>query len=1020
MQKLNKYYKKILAIFVFITFFCNLFSFTSFAEEQDGPDLEIYDVIFPDNSWKIYEDEEVEFIVQIRNVEAEGTGESRNISVGELIEVSLKIDGSIVKTNSTTTGLNVGDTKYLNLSWVATIGSRLQRNVEIWVNYREIIEENETNNNYLDGIIKVYERPTQLEITNIEVEKLLTFNKTTEIITNIRNNGKESEDDVLIKFNSSLTGQVENLTYNKKIKRDEEIQLSINWTPKKVGSQKISFDVIYNSKRHSYLEKIVVVAAEVFEWWNINWHYRYFITAKGTGNVSQNFNFTDILNDLDISSQSFQKDTIRIVEYNYDGIVINVVDDFYFKEDSEYKPVTNAKGTLIWNISDSNVERYYYIYFDVDINSGVRTGLTQNTDIAAENANISYAGFVEGWSSIITEPLKESYRFINKSINISAQTSAIASNITAFIYLSENISYNYTFYLENKNNGVQWLYENASFNKTGNWTINLTCKDDADYETTVLDYIFYVGKPDLEIKKLEISTDYTPTSPDIYINDSVFFNCSIYSFYATLENINVTFNVLQESSVKHSETNQYTFYIGQMNNIIFEWKANISGEFDVEFIVDSTNDIDELDEDNNIIKEEITVNHWPDLFVENIDWTSHNITQFDEVEFSIKLSNKGSGDAINYTIELFIKRYMLQGENKIIYEDPIDSTLFSIKAGKSNFVKLYWDSALVGKWLVAARVLRANNKKDTDYDNNRKVSNEILTVRSVETNKPEIDDVTVTPDIAEQGEKVTISAEITDDSGLEKVILIINNSDSQRYEYNMIRITNTIFSYDFYETVNVGTYNFEINAFDISLLENKKNYSGTFKIVEDTTKPEITFFNAQPRIQLLNEEIIITAIATDNVGLDAVEVVLTLPSGEIDRDSLSETSENKYVYKDIYNRTGLYSYQIQVEDYAGNIKVSDKKTFWITKDLNDIDSDGMSNEWEEKYGFNPEDPSDASQDFDKDGITNLNEYKYNTNPLKDIFLQNMGYNIKSNIWYLLLSIFMFIGLIMMAIIAKRR
>ncbi|MBF8280598.1 MAG: hypothetical protein HW383_371 [Candidatus Magasanikbacteria bacterium] len=47
----------------------------------------------------------------------------------------------------------------------------------------------------------------------------------------------------------------------------------------------------------------------------------------------------------------------------------------------------------------------------------------------------------------------------------------------------------------------------------------------------------------------------------------------------------------------------------------------------------------------------------------------------------------------------------------------------------------------------------------------------------------------------------------------------------------------------------------------------------------------------------------------------------------------------------------------------------------------DADGDGMPNIWEEKYGFNPLDPSDAVKDPDADGASNLSEYLRGTNPL---------------------------------------
>ena len=46
----------------------------------------------------------------------------------------------------------------------------------------------------------------------------------------------------------------------------------------------------------------------------------------------------------------------------------------------------------------------------------------------------------------------------------------------------------------------------------------------------------------------------------------------------------------------------------------------------------------------------------------------------------------------------------------------------------------------------------------------------------------------------------------------------------------------------------------------------------------------------------------------------------------------------------------------------------------------DADGDGMPDEWEKKYGFNPNDPSDANLDKDSDAFTNLEEYMAKTDP----------------------------------------
>jgi VCBS repeat-containing protein len=49
----------------------------------------------------------------------------------------------------------------------------------------------------------------------------------------------------------------------------------------------------------------------------------------------------------------------------------------------------------------------------------------------------------------------------------------------------------------------------------------------------------------------------------------------------------------------------------------------------------------------------------------------------------------------------------------------------------------------------------------------------------------------------------------------------------------------------------------------------------------------------------------------------------------------------------------------------------------------DFDGDGMSDAFEELYGLDPRDPSDAAGDLDGDGVSNLDEYRDNRDPTAD-------------------------------------
>ena len=70
----------------------------------------------------------------------------------------------------------------------------------------------------------------------------------------------------------------------------------------------------------------------------------------------------------------------------------------------------------------------------------------------------------------------------------------------------------------------------------------------------------------------------------------------------------------------------------------------------------------------------------------------------------------------------------------------------------------------------------------------------------------------------------------------------------------------------------------------------------------------------------------------------------------------------------------LHSYQSPNPDVRPRLVLADT---WA---WGDTDGDDMPNQWETQYGFDPNDPSDATEDLDGDGYLNVYEYVHETDP----------------------------------------
>ncbi|HAR63164.1 MAG TPA: hypothetical protein DF296_02940 [Candidatus Margulisbacteria bacterium] len=90
-------------------------------------------------------------------------------------------------------------------------------------------------------------------------------------------------------------------------------------------------------------------------------------------------------------------------------------------------------------------------------------------------------------------------------------------------------------------------------------------------------------------------------------------------------------------------------------------------------------------------------------------------------------------------------------------------------------------------------------------------------------------------------------------------------------------------------------------------------------------------------------------------------------------------SANSFSFSGVDGNT--YFAQLKIRDGAGNesywSEFSPTMSYLLT---NDTDHDGVPNDWELSYGFNPLDPIDATKDYDYDGLNNISEFNASTNP----------------------------------------
>jgi len=108
-------------------------------------------------------------------------------------------------------------------------------------------------------------------------------------------------------------------------------------------------------------------------WWNATWRFRVPVTVASGAYERYDkpaevaLNFTTLLNSFGVSTP-FDENSIRVIEVNNSGVLVDASVAFQFDKSSGYNASGNATGTLVFILKGTTaaaVSRYFHVYFDV-------------------------------------------------------------------------------------------------------------------------------------------------------------------------------------------------------------------------------------------------------------------------------------------------------------------------------------------------------------------------------------------------------------------------------------------------------------------------------------------------------------------------------------------------------------------------------------------------------------------------------------------------------------------------------
>ena len=263
-------------------------------------------------------------------------------------------------------------------------------------------------------------------------------------------------------------------------------------------------------------------------------------------------------------------------------------------------------------------------------------------------------------------------------------------------------------------------------------------------------------------------------------------------------------------------------------------------------------------------------------------------------------------------------------------------------------LQLYGSSTGTQDEFTISKTVRNNSWIKTCYNNQRNPSTFYIIWEeelkpAFDTESPIINNISINPDVQEEGKYVLIKCNVTDDSSLYDVRVDISGSNG--YQQNVSIINNNNENTYYYNSPYLsGNYSFFICAEDNAAsifpgTTNNINISGIYYFnitpIVDLEPPQIFDVISSPASQEQGNNINITCNVMDNLNVDIVNAIISYPDSTIFNYSMihipsSTVISFKYYLNQTYTMLGTYTYYIWVKDISNNQNISLTYTFTVT------------------------------------------------------------------------------------------